>query len=241
MVRYVAGFYRTAESFDDETLRRTLSSLHALDIGFFPASMWLSREHKGTFHTPAEYSRSLVPDGYFISGSAARIPLECSNGVALTFTQSDNPRNMPANLVMEFSDHTITTNAWSLYRLLEIFKAVISSFSPDFAVLYDEAHRARPTYDERMFDYDVRRAPSGLYWLNYFSRDWVANIGKEKLRDLSKHVAREEWLSDGGVLIALQEDPYDEGNPAHREHQLFLEERVLDLPAIQARFPNPGL
>jgi hypothetical protein len=107
---------------------------------------------------------------------------------------------MPANLVMGFSDHTTTTNAWSLYRLLEIFKAVIASFAPDHATLYDEAHRARPTYDERMFDYDMRRAPSGLYWLNYFSR-----------------------------------------SPTHRDRQLFLEQRILDLPAVQARFPNPGL
>jgi len=241
MVRYVAGFYRTGESFDDETMRRTLHSLHALNAGFFPASMWLSKEHKCTFHTPAEYKRSLVPDGYHMTASAARIPFECCNGVALTFTESDNPRNMPANLVMEFSDHTITTNAWSLYRLLEIFKAVIASFAPDYATLYDEAHRARPTYDERMFDYDMRRAPSGLYWLNYFSRDWVADIGEEKLRELSKHVARAEWFSDGGVLIALQEEPYDEGNPTHRDRQLFLEQRILDLPAVQARFPNPGL
>jgi hypothetical protein len=241
MMRYVASFYRTGESFSDETMRDTLVALDALGAGFFPASIWLSSHDKATLLTPADYRRSLVPEGYYIGPGFARVPFECSNGVAMAFTESNNPRSMPANLVMEFSDATVRNSGWSLHNLVRIFKATISTFAPTYASLYDEAHRARPAYEKRVFEYDSRCVPSGLYWVNYFSREWVANLGEVRLRQLAKAVALAEWLPDGGVLIALQEEPYDEGNLLHRDRQVLLEEKVLDLPAIQARFPNLGL
>lgn len=240
MVRYVAGFYRIVESFDDETMRRTMAALHALNAGFFPAWMWLSKEKKSAFRAPAEYQRSLVPEGYYITPGIARIPLECTNGTALAFTESGNPRNLPANVVMELSDRTIATNGWSLRRLLEIFRAVVESFEPDYAVLYDEAHRDRPTYDQRMFAFDMRRVPLGLFWINYYGPEWARNVGVERLERLRAAVPVFEWLDNGGVLIAIQEAPYAEGVASHRENQQYLEE-LLALRQVQASFPNPGL
>jgi hypothetical protein len=240
MVSYVAGFYRNGESFDDETMRRTLIALHALSVGFFPASMGLSKERKATFHTPAEYKRSLVPEDYYISPGIARVPFECSNGIALAFTESSNPRNIPANLVMELSDRTVAENGWTLQALLEIFRAVVKSFGPDYALLYDEAHRDRPSYDERMFDFDMRRVPLGLFWINYYGPEWANGVGRDRIERLRNSVASLEWLDNGGVLIAIQDSPYDEGNATHRQHQLELE-RLLGLEEVQAGFPNPGI
>ena len=192
------------------------------------------------FHSPGEYKRSLVPQGYYITPGIARVPLECANGVALAFTESDNPMNMPANLVMEFSNRTIASNGWSLPQLMEVFRAVIKSFVPDYAVLYDEAHRDRPTYRERIFDFDRRRVPLGLFWINYYGPEWVKNVGVERLERLRSAVAEFEWLENGGVLIAIQEAPYDESVASHRENQERLEE-LLGLRQVQASLPNPGL
>jgi hypothetical protein len=240
MVSYVAGFYRNGESFDDETMRGTLAALHTLNMGFFPASMGLSKEKKATFHTPAEYKRSQVPEGYYITPGIARVPFECTNGTALAFTESNNPRNMPANLVMEFSDRTIARNGWTLQKLLEIFRTVIESFRPDYAMLYDEAQRDRPTYDERMFDFDMRRVPLGLFWINYYGPEWAKGVGRERIERLRNGVASLEWLDSGGVLVAIQDTPYDENVPEHRAHQLELEQ-LLGLDKVQASFPNPGI
>jgi hypothetical protein len=181
-----------------------------------------------------------VPEGYYITPGVARVPLECTNGAALAFTQSENPRNLPANLVMELSDRTIASNGWSLRTLLEIFRAAIESFEPDYAVLYDEAHRDRPTYDQRMFDFDMRRVPLGLFWINYYGPEWARNVGVERLERLRPAVPVFEWLDNGGVLIAIQEASYDEGVALHRENQQRLEE-LLGLRQVQASFPNPGL
>jgi len=240
MVSYVAGFYRLGESFDDETMRRTLTALHALNVSFFPAQMWLSKESKATFRTPVEYQRSLVPEGYYITRDVARVPLECANGATLAFTESENPRNLPANLVMELSDRTIAINGWSLQTLLQIFRAMIETFEPDYAVLYDEAHRDRPTYDQRMFDFDMRRVPLGLFWINYYGPEWSSNVGVEPLERVRSTLPVVERLDNGGVLFAIQEAPYDEGIASHRENQQRLED-LLGLEQVQGRFPNPGL
>jgi hypothetical protein len=240
MVSYVAGFYRIGEGFDDHTTRRTLTALHALNAGFFPASMWLSKDQKATFQTPVDYQRHLVPAGYYMSPGVARIPLESANGVALAFTESDNPRNVPANLVLELSDRTIVTEGWSLRTLVAMFRAVIEAFEPDYAYLYDEAHRDRPTYDERLFNFDMRRVPLGLFWINYYGPQWVRNVGAERLERLRAAVPVLEQLDNGGVLIAIQEAPYDEADASHRQNQQRLEE-LLDLQHVQASFPNPGL
>jgi hypothetical protein len=240
MVSYVAGFYRTGEPFDDDTIRRTLAALHALSAGFLPASMWLSKDDKATFHAPADYQRHLVPAGYYISPGVARIPLESANGVVLAFTESDTPRTVPANLVMELSDRTIGTNGWDLRTLLSMFRAVIEAFEPNYALVYDEAHRDRGTYDERMFDIDMRRVPLGLFWINYYGPEWVKNVSAERLERLRPMVPAFEWLDNGGVLFAIQQAPYDETVASHRENQQALEE-LLGLRQLQAQFPNPGL
>lgn len=240
MVSYTAGFYRYTESFDDPTLRRTLEALHRLAMGFFPASMWVSKEDKVLFREPSEYRRSLIPAAYYVSAGIARIPLECANGVALSFTESDNPKNVPANLVARFGSATLEANAWKLTQLLALFRAVIGSFEPDCAELYDEAHRGRPAYDERLFDFDMRRVPLGLFWINYYGPEWARNVGVERLERLRPAVPVLEWLDNGGVLIASQEAPYDEGVASHRENQQRLEE-LLGLRQVQASFPNPGL
>ena len=91
-----------------------------------------------------------------------------------------------------------------------------------------------------MFDIDMKRVPPGLFWINCYGPEWARNVGRERLERLRPSVAWLEWMDDGGVLLAIQDAPYDEGNADHREHQLEVEQ-LLGLEEVRASFPNPGL
>jgi hypothetical protein len=240
MVEYLCGFYRGMTSFDEATLRATLEALHKLGLGFFPAGLWRSQEERLALKHPLAYERSLVPSEYYIDPGVARIPFEGANSVSFTFTESDKPSTYPASFLLEFTGETLAANRWNLDTLLALFRSVISSFNPDFGYVYDQEHADRPNYGERRFEFDSRRVPDALFWINYYGPEWAKNLGADRIERLRPSVASLEWLDNGGVLIAIQDAPYDEGNAAHREHQLELE-RVLGLEELQASFPNPGL
>jgi hypothetical protein len=195
------------------------------------------KEQKVILRQPEDYARSLLPSGYFITPEQATIPLDAANGAVCTFTESEKPQTMPASLVIEFTSATLASNAWELGRLLALFRAMIRSFEPDYGHLSDEAHLVRESYTEKMFEFDWRRIPDGLFWINYYGPEWVRNIGRDRLERLRPLVvASLEWLDNGGVLVAIQDVPYDEGNTSHRNHQLELE-RLLGLEELQASFP----
>jgi hypothetical protein len=240
MVKYVAGFYRTVEPFRDGTILQTLAALHDLQMGFFPASMWASKERQLTLAGPSEYRRAIIPAEYFAADETASIPFDCANRTLMTFTESNTPRLVPASLVIEFDGETITENGWRLNSFLLLFHAVIAAFRPDVADLHDEAHRDRAAYDQRMFEIDMRQVPLGLFWINYYGPRVAENIGRKRLERVRSSVASFEWLDDGGALVAIQEAPYDESDPAHRNHQIELE-RVIGLEEIHAQFPNRGI
>ena len=241
MREYACGFYRRREPFGEGEVQGALRALNELPMRFFPMSMWVSKDQKIGLSGPDALRREHVPAEYDISPGQAHIPLDCANGAELVFTESNQPTLVLASAVITFTDQVLRESRWTLQDLAALMRGVVPVFQPDVAELWDHAHRGRSSYQERMFDFDWRRIPLGLYWLNYYSRDWVANIGERRLRELSKHVPLAEWLPDGGVLIGIQEEPYDESNPVHRERQLFLEQKVFDLPGLQALFPNPGL
>lgn len=240
MAKYAAGFYHIVTPFDDAAMRRTLTALHGLQIGFFPADLLVSREKKVVLRGPGDYARDLIPADYFISPGLATLPLESSNGVHLAFTETDNPRAIPGSLVLQMTDRTIAENRWTVQTFLRLFRTVITAFGPDYGYLYDESHAARPAYTSRMFDFDGRRVPSGLFWINYYGPEWARNVGVERLERLRSAVPMLERLDNGGILVAIQEAPYDEGIASHRENQQRLEER-LGLKEVQASFPNPGI
>jgi hypothetical protein len=52
-----------------------------------------------------------------------------------------------------------------------------------------------------MFDFDGRRVPSGLFWINYYGPEWTRNVGAERLDRLRPAVPVFEQLDNGGVLV----------------------------------------
>ena len=59
----------------------------------------------------------LVPRAYFIEPDVARIPLECANGMDITFTESDAPDLYPARFGFSFG--AVPAPGGTQYELLE--------------------------------------------------------------------------------------------------------------------------
>lgn len=240
MTKYTWGLYRNRGRLTDDIERRTLEALETLHEGFFPAVMRISGAEKIVFVSARDYSRLLIPPQYYISPEIATIPLEATNGVDLVFTESDEPKLYPASLVFQCSREAIDANKWGAKKVLQILRETIRSLEPDYGFVYDEAQRARDSYGKVMFRVDTREVPIGSFWINYYGPRWVKNIGAEALERIKKLAPLFEELDGGGVLFALQEDPYSEENPIDQQGQLAFE-KAVGLKEIQNRFPNRGL
>lgn len=223
-MRYTFGLYRNSQSFDEPSLRRILEALERLNVGFFPASFWAGQHEKLVLHRAEDYSREIIPDEYFIHPGFARIPFEAENGSEFAFEESNNPSIYPATFILQLSDQT--ANKWKLSGFLNCFRAIVESFSPSYGYVFDQDQIVREGYAERRFATDIKSVPIALFWINYYGRSWVSNIGTKRLEDLRQHVPAFDWLDDGSVLFAIQEEPYDENNEQHVEHQHELEARI---------------
>jgi hypothetical protein len=239
VVAYTCGFYRHRQSTDDTVIRKTLVALDRLDLGFFPARLEVGRKKTVILERAEDYGRQLIPKQFFITSTSATIPLDGKNGIAFTFTESDDPSVMPASLVLEMSSRTLEANDLFLDRLVSLILAVVSPFSPDFAGIWDNAQRARAEYGSVMFRIDRRRVPLGVFWVNYYSTSWVENIGRSRIERLKEEVPLLRWLGDGAALFATQSDAYDEGNIENREKRARVE-GILELGKVHREFPNPG-
>ena len=240
MPSYTLGFYRISRPFNDATTSAVLTALDRLEMGFFPLTLVTSESAEVSLSRPADYQREMLPEGYFIDAATATIPLTAKNGVSLTFTESSTPRLIPASVVLQFSSATLVQNEWKLDRLMQLFEGVIRAFEPEYAYGFDNAHAQRREYRTRMFQFDRLAVPIGLFWLNYYGSRWMDNLGRDRLERVCQEAAFCKWLASDGVLLAIQEVPYEEADATHKQRQERMEAR-LGLQEAQARFPNPGL
>ncbi|MEO8218937.1 MAG: hypothetical protein ABI718_17820 [Acidobacteriota bacterium] len=237
MTDYIASFYRGKESPSQETILQTLHAIECSGKGFFPAYFWRSQNERLVLEHAQAYERTLIPAEFYIQPGVARIPFEGSNGTEFAFTESDEPSLYPATLVIKISSKSFSL---ALEDLVVMFKNIVKAFSPDYSYLYDQEQTDKRSNHRLKFDVDIYSVPMMLYWINYYGREWVRNIGQERLRKLSKHIPFFEWLEDGGVLFAIQTEPYEDRNPVHVANQQKLE-KMLGLKELHAKYPNRGI
>jgi hypothetical protein len=91
------------------------------------------------------------------------------------------------------------------------------------------------SYREIFNSIDLSKVPATIEWFNYFGPEWVGRFGGvEKL--LSAPVVLAEPVEGlGGVVLILQEEPFDYRNPRHL-HKRTLAEAHLDLPRLHQLF-----
>ncbi len=86
-------------------------------------------------------------------------------------------------------------------------------------------------------EYDARRVPAGVWWVNYWGGGQVRTVGEERIRAVPW--ARILSSGDGALLLAATEDPLDPEIPAHVTRLRELTEG-LGLRALQEhrRYPT---
>jgi hypothetical protein len=82
-------------------------------------------------------------------------------------------------------------------------------------------------------EYDRRRVPAGVWWVNYWGADQVSTLGVDRVRGAGW--ARILDADDGALVLAATEEALDLSRPDHvdRLRSLVL---GLGLPEAQARF-----
>lgn len=235
MVNYVLGFYKITAQLDDTMLRSTLKVLFESNFAFSPAVIRLSPTQSKVLMRPEDFQRSMIPQNYFIDHQDARIPFETEDGTDFIFTESSNPRIAPASFVWKFSSAIFENRNWTFWKTIDLCKQLVAVLHPDYGYVYDQKHGARKSYRERMFKFDAKRVPIGVFWINYYGTEWADNVGRDSLEALSRTIPYFESLPEGGVLYATQEQPYDEA--IHSIQQMKYEEQ-LGLSDAQERFPR---
>jgi hypothetical protein len=73
-------------------------------------------------------------------------------------------------------------------------------------------------------EYDIRRVPPGIWWVNYWDPTQLQTVGEDRVRTAGW--ARLRPATRGGLLLAATEEPSD---PADPDHVVKLRQLVADL------------
>lgn len=237
--RYVCSLYRSRVSFTESDVVRTLGALETTNLGFFPARIVVSKKKVIEVPRPNAFARSLVPKVFYIDAECARIPFEGANGLEFVFTESSKPHLYPGTFSIEFTGDDLARVGWDASTLRQLIRAAVDGFDPDYGFVLDEDQIATETYGERRLLVSSRDVPVALHWINYFGREWADRIGARRLHVLESEFGVER-LANGGVIVTIQENPFDYQNPADRVRQDYAED-AIGLPDLQRQFVNRGL
>jgi hypothetical protein len=84
--------------------------------------------------------------------------------------------------------------------------------------------------------YDRRRVPAGVWWINYWSAAQVAELGEERVRGAGW--ARVIDAADGAVVLVATDEPLDPASTAHLEHlRALLANLGIEDAQQRARYP----
>lgn len=186
---------------------------------------------------PNRRKDELLTQSYF---SGNRIWFALSTG-RTEYNRRMAPQMMPATevLTLEFdSTHLQGADpALDFIRLQEIFWYCLHLFAPYYGRLQmtGEVNYEASPYREISYTIDLTKVPAAIEWFNYFNPEWVDRLGG--LEDfLTAPVLLAEPVEGlGGVVLILQEEPFDYRNPRHLQNRALVEAH-LDLPRLHQLF-----
>jgi hypothetical protein len=199
----------------------------------FPARMYIAPKSYITLTSAADFDVAQVPRGYYSKDdSFVMIPIDSENGIEFDATIHLKRTIFSNTLTLTFTSEHIDSGLVTLTDL----KAMLAELIPVF-----EAHRAR-VYDTEPIvvphpsggwapaPRKVIRTPDGkvhrleLEWIRFFGPEALALIGRGRFDRLRTYA--EKYELHGGLVIVLQEEPFDWTNPAHRQRVARAEEEL---------------
>jgi hypothetical protein len=184
------------------------------------------------FISASQFNLSVVPKE-FSNESLINIPLYADSGIEFFATIYFNKENLvPHTFGLKFTSEHLQKNQITIESLKNLFTEAIPIFQTHYGSVYDQQiscrlhqSRSRKWYK----DENYRSYPLRIEWVTYFGSEMLKFLGNERFRKL--YTCAEKYELHKGVMVILQEEPYDDNNPEHcqKKNQAEIEMRFNEL------------
>jgi hypothetical protein len=222
MSGYFLGLYSFAPK-EPGAIARILS-IPTIRRLVFPAKFPTAVNAFRRLEHPGEYSFALLPDGLHPK-PGFRLPLYTENGMKFDITGYPEGTIIPSLVGLEFDTTHLEQGQIDIQDLTTLLAEVVPVFHVDCAVLRDTYQVKIPNQQggygsERPKYY---RSPNGrhyligLEWITFYGPQLLEYIGRERFGALRTFA--EKYELDGGIVVILQEEPFRNDDPQHRERR----------------------
>ena len=203
-------------------------------IDIFPLELPMARDRVQLLRNPDDLDRSQVPKEFGIRPDGLRIPLSSPKQDAkIVFLEADG-LYIRSQIHIELNN--INPQVWSADTLLNLVETFVGQISVEHAYFCERKQLGRDKYRARRCRLlNTTEVPLGVFWINFFSKRLVQNIGWRSIWKMKKLSPAVRNLPSG-LLFASQEEAFVRGRPAD-EARLDQLEEALDYPSLIKRFP----
>ncbi|NEP40579.1 MAG: hypothetical protein F6K35_15600 [Okeania sp. SIO2H7] len=194
------------------TIFPSLLTLPTVSKLIFPATLPTHPQKGIELNYASEFDFNLVPQE-FSAESQIRIPLYGKNGIKFSCSIDEGEEIIVPNVVnFKFNSEHLDRGIVSLDKMLALLAEVIPVFQGVHASVYCQDLDAEPRYYRTT---NSRYYPIEINWVNYFGAEIVNILGRKRF-DVLKSCAYKYDFHDG-ILVILQDDPFDLDNSEHKK------------------------
>jgi len=199
-------------------------SCPSLEQVIFPAKLELSAHKEVWFASPQEFKVEMIPKA-FRKRNATYVWLDTENGLTLHIEfRKQIDLWSGHSFILEFNQTHVKQGTLSVAKLKGIISEVSSTFRSIDSIdvtsprkyIGDGPSNVRPkVYHDVVLELD---------WFTYYSPADLSIIGRERFDNLRTCYEKYDFM--GGIMIILQEEPFDERNPEHIARRLQAEKEL---------------
>lgn len=205
----------------------------------FPAKLYNAPGKSIFLAKSADFKIPMVPEE-LKTPDGSHIHVELFGEKGITFSGDTYlSGGLPSAISMDFNSNHFDMGIVSITDLKSLIRELVDALQPDYISIYDKhlvkiplksgGYRFEPNkfhqIDRKGFYY-----PLDIEWFTYFGPKMLDILGRERFSWLSTCAEKSEV--DGGIMIMLQEEPFEMTNSDHRtrrgqaERELKLSELV---------------
>jgi len=174
-----------------------------------------------------DFDVAQVPKAYYSSdGTLVNIPVDGENGIGFSATihlREVAGTRFPNTVNLDFTRDHLDAGIVTLADLKALLVEVIPAFKAEEGSVFDLKrprfpHPSGGTASEPRrytMNADGRSYPISLEWISYFGPELLALTGRERFDRL--RTCAEKYELHDGIVVILQDEPFDRTDPAHRE------------------------
>lgn len=213
---------------------RSILTCSTLSKLVFPALLHASPDSSIHLASADQFDFTLVPKEFYADDqSLVNIPLDGENGIAFSSTIYLRESIVPNVVNLKFSSELLQAGTITIADLKALFADVIPAFQAYHASIYDRQSNRRPGGPKYFRTPSFRSYPIELGWITYFGPEMIEFLGRERFAEL--HTCVEKYDLHGGIMVILQEEPFCEDNPQHRERQAQAESELRLSELVSSR------